>query len=647
MCGLAGAWHFESLPQAYSLTDIGRKMGSMLTHRGPDEDGIYVNESVGIVLAHTRLSIIDLTEEGRQPMRSSCGRFVLIYNGELYDTDVLREELQRCGRKFRGRSDTEVLVEGCAEFGVENFVRRLNGIFAFALFDLSTNSLHLVRDRLGVKPLYFGHVSGALIFGSELKALRVHPTWSGELSARSVASFLQYSCVPSSGSIFSGIRQVRPGSIVTSTIDQRESEAQYWSLDEVISGTQSRLNYADAKQALAHALRQSVRRQMVSDVPIAGLLSGGYDSSLVVALMQELSGCQPVQTFSLGFEDSSFDEAPYAKAVARHLRTDHHELYISSQDAIDVIPQLASVFDEPFADSSQIPTLLLSRFVGQNVKVALSGDGGDELFAGYGRYQTASFVTRLIDQIPRFFQRTMASYSDTKAFSSLAALIGRMPGVSSSTGVEYRLLEMIRELKHPKPDIYRFILGHWPKPSAVMLLEAEPFELRFPDHLTEADLGPLDRFRYLDTHCYLPDDILTKVDRTSMANSLEIRVPLLDSEVVEVAWSLPRDAFGQGKSKKRIVGDILEEFIPRRLFERPKMGFGIPIDQWLRGPLSSWAEDLINPSSIKKDGIFRSDEIWRIWKQHKSSERDWGYWLWDILMFQAWRQEYKSQSFRQ
>ena len=643
MCGLSGAWHFDSPPGGYALADIGRKMGRALKHRGPDEDGLYVNESVGIVLAHTRLSIIDLTKEGRQPMHSSCGRFVLVYNGELYDAGALRDELRQCGRKFRGHSDTEVLVEGCAEFGIENFVRRLNGIFAFVAFDLSTQRLHLVRDRLGVKPLYYGHVGGALIFGSELKALRSHPSWSGDLCHRSVMSFLQYSCVPGADSIFSGIKKVKPGSIITVSADQSVGCSQFWSLDELLPNTTGYQNYEDAKKELTNALRQGVRRQMVSDVPIAGLLSGGYDSSLVVSLMQESSGSNSIKTFALGFEEKSFDEAPYARAVATHLQTDHHELYVSSQDALGVIPQLADIFDEPFADSSQIPTLLLSRFVGQNVKVALSGDGGDELFGGYSRYRAASLVKRLIDQIPRSVQKKIAGWAMTNTWSHLVTLIGRMPGIRGSIGVEQRILEMTRELKNVDPDVYRFVLGHWPRPSAITLLNSEPFELRFPDHLAEIDLDLLDRWRYLDTNFYLPDDILTKVDRASMANSLEVRVPLLDPEVMKLAWSLPKEAFGYGKNKKRIVGDILEEFIPRRLFDRPKMGFGIPIDEWLRGPLSSWVEDLINPSSLKRDGIFRSEEIWNIWKQHKSSERNWGYWLWDILMFQAWLEKHKSR----
>jgi asparagine synthase (glutamine-hydrolysing) len=633
MCGIAGfldGWRGAT----YNARGVAQAMGDAVRHRGPDDGDVWVDQDAGIGLAHRRLSIVDLSPLGHQPMLSRSGRYVISYNGEVFNFQELREELRAAGCSFKGGSDTEVIVEACEAWGVEATVRRLIGMFAFALWDCREQQLHLVRDRLGIKPLYWSLQNSALIFGSELKSLKCHPGWQGDIDRAALASFMQYGYIPAPRSIYRGVHKLGPGRILTMRRGGAPTEETYWNMsDTVARGRADRLDVSDeeAVAQLDALLRDAVSRRMAADVPLGAFLSGGIDSSTVVGLMQAQSS-KPVRTFSIGFREGNFDEAAHARAVATHLETDHTEFYVEPSHALDVIPKLPVMFDEPFADPSQIPTFLLSELTRRSVTVSLSGDGGDELFAGYSRYAIAQSMSAKLGWVSQPL-KAAASRSITllpiSAWDKLHDAAPRLP-----TGD--RMHKLANVLTSDPDALYRQLLTHWHDPSSLVLGAAT-----YRDPLISADADRLtpdrvERMQYIDAVTYLPDDILVKVDRASMAVALEARVPLLDHRVVEFAWRLPMHLKVRDGQAKWLLRQVLHRYVPRELVERPKMGFGVPIDSWLRGPLRDWAEDLLSESRLRAEGYLNPEPIRTKWKEHLTGTRNWQYALWNVLMFQAW-----------
>jgi asparagine synthase (glutamine-hydrolysing) len=648
MCGISGFIDFRRRSSADELRTVAACMTRRLHHRGPDDAGSWVDAEAGLVLAHTRLAIVDLSPAGAQPMQSSCGRFVLSYNGEIYNAQELRSELEAAGREFRGHSDTEVLAEGCAVWGVERTVRRLIGMFAFAAWDRRERTLFLVRDRLGIKPVYWGRCDGRLVFGSELKVLQCIPGWRGELDIESLAAYLRFSYVPAPHSIFRNINKLKPGTILEVLPDGALRQKAYWSLAEIAArgeGESRRLNDDEAIEALDSILGDAVARRLVADVPLGAFLSGGVDSSAVVALMQKASD-RPVKTFSIGFREAEHDESAYAAAVARRLGTEHTEFVVTPEDARGVIERLPRIFDEPFADSSQIPTYLVSELTRRHVTVALSGDGGDELFGGYNRYGTGYRVFSALHHLPRSLRgslgRAMSAISPAQWDGALSWMPASLRPRHAGEKL-HKLAAVLPEdtqgyyerLASPGGDFWRALPGAVEPTLGALALESRQ---AIPDARAW--------MQFMDAATYLPDDILTKVDRTSMAVALEARVPILDHRVVEFAWSLPsRFKFRNGQTKW-LLRQVLNRYVPQSLFDRPKTGFGVPIGAWLRGPLRGWAEDLLD-SSAGKGGLFDPAPIKKAWAEHQSGTRDWQHALWNVLMFEAWRREYSEPCLKQ
>lgn len=663
MCGLTGFLDASRNKTADELLDQVARMTETLHHRGPDDTGTWCDASQGIALGFKRLSIVDLSAAGHQPMSSSNGRFTIAFNGEIYNHNDLRNELIAKGRTFRGHSDTETLIEGFAEWGIETTIQRCIGMFAFALWDHQKQILTLGRDRLGKKPLYFWRSGTIVLFASETKALRAHPAFNAKVDRRMLGEFLKHSYLPTQ-SIYQNVVPVLPGSLTSIPLNSQEFWAgqrylgvkRYWSFKPSMQSGITfpfRGTYEQASEKLDHLLTDAVGCRMLADVPLGAFLSGGIDSSLVVALMQKQSS-RPVKTFTIGFDVDAYNEAPYAKRVADHLKTDHTELYVTSKEALDVIPLLPTLFDEPFADSSQIPTYLVSKLARQHVTVALSGDGGDELFCGYRRYFEAlegffslgesaanpSIVSRLAKlswSLPAPLRRMTASILAVCARQAGQQLSKRMTvaaNLFSDSGPHYRYLrnlahwqtEDAAELEVPISDTQAIAteLTHWLEEPQ---LKASQFQQVWQGY---------------DTLNYLPGDILTKVDRASMGTSLEARCPLLDHRVVEFAWTLPHDFKVQDRTGKRILRDVLARYVPRDLFERPKVGFGVPIDSWLRGPLRDWAEDLLSEDRLRREGFLNPAPIRKKWSEHLEGKHDWHYHLWDVLMFQAWLAQYPT-----
>lgn len=646
MCGIAGALQPNYSDAEWQQTLL--RMGAAIQHRGPDDQGIWWDTKEGVGLAHQRLSILDLSPEGRQPMMSDSGRYIIAYNGEVYNFQELRKELESVQPKWRGHSDTEVILAAVEAWGVEKAVCRFAGMFAFAIWDCKERLLSLVRDRLGIKPLFYGWCKGAFIFGSELKALRAHPSFELAINRDALSLFLRHNYIPEPFSIYQGIYKLRPGHILCISIDQASrvdsvASAPYWSAREVVETGQANLfkgTEIEAVDYLDSLLQEIIQQHMVSDVPLGAFLSGGIDSSTVVALMQVQSN-RPVKTFSIGFHETGYNEAEYAKKVAEHLGTDHTELYVKSEDAIAVIPRLPELYDEPFSDSSQIPTFLVSELARQYVTVSLSGDGGDELFAGYSRYALACDIWNKIRWIPGSFQQALGKAISAippelldKGFAWLNPILSKYGRVGS---VGDKLHKFTTTLGWDNPDLmYSWLVSHWKEPSTVVLKSHE-----LPTVLTDsrqwASLPDFThRMMYLDLVSYLPGDILTKVDRASMAVGLEARVPVLDHRIVEFAWRLPLSMKVKNGQGKWILRQVLYRYVPKELIERPKMGFGVPIDTWLRGPLREWAEDLLDERRLKEEGFFNPAPIRQKWEEHLSGKFDWHYYLWDVLMFQAW-----------
>ncbi|WP_039853496.1 asparagine synthase (glutamine-hydrolyzing) [Magnetospirillum fulvum] len=645
MCGLIGLWD-RRLPTAEHLQTTAQAMADSLIRRGPDGEGIWIQPNAGLALGHRRLAVVDLTEAGQQPMTSACGRYVIVYNGEIFNAPDVAADLQSLGIRFRGHSDTEVLLEACAAWGVEAAVSRFIGMFAFALWDCRNQTLSLVRDRMGVKPLYWGMFGDLFLFGSELKALRAHPGWEPRIDRSAVSAYLRFAYVPCPLSIYQGVSKLPPAHILTLGQDGVPRLSCYWDSRNVAQSGQSRLDprpFEETAQSLDSLLRDAVGRRMVADVPLGAFLSGGVDSSLVVALMQAQSN-RSIQTFSIGFHEARFNEADHARAVAAHLGTDHTELIVEPRDAWAVLPDLAEWFDEPFADSSQIPTYLVSALARQSVTVALSGDGGDELFAGYTRYRGIERLWRSVGRWPHPLRHATSGAARLLSPTAWDAVLRPLPRRFKRPQLGDKIHKAVAVLDQQTPQaMYRQIISYWSPPELAMPGFAEPLGLM--DDPTLQDLLPdtVARLQYIDMSTYLPDDILTKVDRASMAISLETRVPLLDHRLVEFAWTLPPEmkiAEGQGKA---ILRRVLDNYVPRDLIERPKMGFGIPIDEWLRGPLRDWADNLLEEQTLSQDGLFDAKVVRDRWHEHLSGSRNWHYSLWAILMFQSWKARWLPQ----
>jgi asparagine synthase (glutamine-hydrolysing) len=624
------------------------RMARTLSHRGPDDQGVWIDPEVGVALGHTRLAIIDLSPAGAQPMVSSCERFVLTYNGEIYNAAELRSELIAAGRSFRGHSDTEVIVESFAVWGMRQTVERLIGMFAFAAWDRATNILTLVRDRLGIKPLYWGRTNGNLVFASELKALRTLPGWQGEIDCNALAAFLRYGYVPAPMSIYRGIHKLAPGTLLECGEDGEDKHVAYWSLSEVAErGQASQLDVSDptAVEMLESLLADSVRRRMVADVPLGMFLSGGIDSSTVAALMQ--ANCpRPIRTFSIGFREPAYDEAAHSKQVAAHLGTNHTELYVTPAEAQAVIPKLQQIFDEPFADASQIPTYLVSEMTRRHVTVALSGDGGDEVFAGYNRYGYGLTLARMIRTLPKPLRRTVAGAMTAVPVSTWDYLFLGIPSRLRPRLVGDKIHKLAGVLPEDSRGFYRRLVTQWSEASHLVEGAIEPDESLYASKVRERFTDDVSWMQYLDTLTYLPDDILTKVDRASMAVALEVRVPLLDHRVIEFSWRLPRRFKLRRGKGKWLLRQIAHKYVPRELLERPKMGFAVPIDQWLRGPLKDWAGDLLNSSASNGVGLFNHAPIVKKWVEHQAGARNWQYFLWNVLMFEAWHAANRTSNSR-
>lgn len=636
MCGIAG--FLRSGSGGDQDADLVRRMADALHHRGPDDSGVWVDDSAGIAFGHRRLSIIDLSPQGHQPMVSRSGRTVLVYNGEVYNHRELRAELEAMGVEFRSESDTEVILEACEKWGVDVTTTRLIGMFAFAVWDRSDQTLTLVRDRLGIKPLYWGNLGGTIVFGSELKALRKHPEFSREIDRTAIARFLRFNYVPAPYTIYRGIQKLRPASIVTCRRGSAPRERVFWSLQNVVrKGLADRaesLSETAAEEKLDQLLRDAVKRRMVADVPLGAFLSGGIDSSAVVALMQAQSD-RPVRTFAVGFSDRHYNEAVYAKEVAAHLGTDHTELYVEPSHALDVIPKLSLMYDEPFGDSSQIPTFLISELTRQHVTVALSGDGGDEVFAGYNRYLLASSLGRWLS-VPKSVRRAAARMIVSVSPRRWDSVLRHTPGGSHRKRVGDKLHKLAGVMTADGSDmLYERLTTFWGDTTDLVVgaqalpeFVEEEFATSIPDQI--------EREQYLDTITYLPDDILTKIDRASMAVSLEARVPLLDHRVIEFVWGLPTDYRIRNGKTKWLLRRVLSRYVPDYLVNRPKMGFGVPLDSWLRGPIRDWAEALLDEARLRQEGYLDPSPIRQKWEEHLSGTRNWQYAIWGVLMFQAW-----------
>ena len=638
MCGIAGFWSTR-LDDATAVQTL-RGMTDALVHRGPDDSGAWCDPDTGVALGHRRLSIVDLSPLGHQPMASRGERFRIAFNGEIYNFRALRDELTAQGDSFRGHSDTEVLLALVERRGLEEALTRCNGMFAIALWDRETRTLQLARDRFGEKPLYVARCGAGIAFGSELKALRIHPQFSAQIDPSALALFLRHGYVPAPYAIFEGVEKVEPGQIMTFAAPEWSARTTrvYWSArTAAANGLEN--PFDDDPQACTDALdalmRGVVRDQMVADVPIGAFLSGGIDSSLVVGMMQAESA-RPVRTFSIGFREAGFDESEHAAAVAKHLGTEHTSMFVTAQDALDVIPRLPAIYNEPFADSSQVPTTLLAALARQHVTVSLSGDGGDELFGGYERYAIAQRAWSRLERVPRPM-RAVASSMVTAIGAEQWNRALRPAGLHARGITGDRLHKLAELVDAPTSrEFYRDLVSSWRRPQRIVRNSAEPMTALMQPFDGRRG-GLLAEMMFHDQVSYLPDDIMVKVDRAAMAASLESRAPLLDHRIAEFSWRLPAHYWRRDGRGKWIVREVLDRYVPRALVERPKQGFGIPVSEWLRGPLRDWADDLLAVDSLRREGLFVAEPIATAWQEHRAGKRNWSSSLWSVLMFQSWR----------
>lgn len=638
MCGIVGFWDTQQRSAKEKLQEAVMLMNDALLHRGPDGASNWIDSNLGIALAHRRLAVVDLSASGSQPMISASGRYVISYNGEIYNYLAIKQQLELSGTKpsWRGHSDTEVILAAFETWGIENALQQFVGMFAIALWDRQQQALFLIRDRLGEKPLYYGWCKEYLLFGSELKALQKHPAWQANIDKDSVKLLLQYNCIPAPYTIYENIYKLEPGCILTVYPNKTSIKNAYWQLHEVINKPviDKITNAKLATDLLEEKLSATIKLQMLADVAVGTFLSGGIDSATVTAIMQANSN-KPIKTFTIGFNEADYNEAKQARAIANHLGTQHTELYLSDLDAMQVIPHLANFYDEPFADSSQLPTYMVAKLAKESVTVSLSGDGGDELFAGYNRYKQINNIWRLLQPLPVLVRKNIAklllSISPKYWDNILAPFKFMLPGIMyRNTGDKIHKMANIIGLESPT-KIYQKLLTHWENDAHNLL----------PDLSKDLPKASLTQtMMYIDTKRYLPDDILVKLDRAAMAVSLETRVPFLDHRLVEFAWSLPLEYKIRDGQSKWLLRQVLNRYLPKQLYETPKMGFGVPLAQWLRGPMQEWAGDLLSSSMLKKHDFLDADVIKNKWHEHLSGKRNWQYQLWDVLMFQSWYEVY-------
>jgi asparagine synthase (glutamine-hydrolysing) len=654
MCGIAGLFR-PGGGEENELSAIAKSMTDALAYRGPDAEGYWTHASCGIAFGHRRLSVLELSQAGSQPMHSECGRFTVTFNGEIYNHLDIRDELEAAGAapNWRGHSDTETLLYAIRHWGVEAALRRFSGMFALALWDQRERTLTLARDRFGEKPLFYGWSGKDLVFGSELKALAAHPAWSPSLDRAALTSFMRYAYVPAPSTIWSGFKKLPSSSLVTFTADvaagYMPAAKPYWSLRETVEAAQA-TRLSDEQEAvdeLQRLLSVAVKRQCLSDVPLGAFLSGGIDSSAIVALMQAQAS-QPVRTFTIGFREDVFDEASEARLVAAHLGTSHTELYVDAKTAMDVIPKLPTMYDEPFADSSQIPTHLVSALARQHVTVALSGDAGDELFGGYNRHVWGNSLSARFGAMPPALRHMLGvllrAVSPEPAGTIARAVEPLLPERFKVRRAGDQLAKMARIVGSSSlDDMYRELCSIDNDPART-IMKGEEGDSWAAEEMGEvkAKLDPLDRMTLADSLSYLTDDILQKVDRAAMAVALETRVPFLDKDVVEFAARIPPGMKVRAGRGKWLVRQVLYRHVPAALVDRPKTGFGIPIDGWLRGPLKSWANDLLSPSRLRAQNLFNVDRVTRRMAEHLSGRRNHGYWLWNVLMAQAWHDQWSG-----
>ena len=649
MCGICGFFNPHRLTSKEWMESVSHQMTDALVHRGPDDIGIWADAKPGVALGHRRLSIQDLSSEGHQPMTSACSRFVMSYNGEIYNFQEVRKTLEQDGFQFRGHSDTEVLLGAITEWGIEKTLKQIIGMFAIALWDRERESLTLVRDPVGKKPLYYGWCHHTFLFGSELKALRAHPEFDAPIDPDALGLFIKYSWVPTPFCIYQGFRKLPPGHLITinskSTLENTVPQS-YWSARTVAeNGEQCPFpgSLKEATDELEKLMQHIVSCRMIADVSLGALLSGGFDSTMVVAMMQAMSP-RPIKTFSIGFWESQYNEAQHAQKISRHLGTDHTELYISPKNAQAVIPELPKIYDEPFADSSQIPTVLLSRLARQDVQVALSGDGGDELFAGYTKYPECLKRWETWGNRPLWFRRFMANgmTSIGQASWNLFGAPRNSPTDEMPQWQEFfgRIEKKSRWIPATSPVDLVALRHARCRRIQDYVFHAKDTKCPLTNSMDRAKVSnPIQGMMHLDFVTFLTDDILVKVDRASMAVGLEVRCPLLDTRLVEFAWSLPLSMRLEGNKGKIILRKVLERYVPPELTERPKKGFAVPVSEWIKGPLRDWAEHLLDKTRIREQGLLVPETVNRAWQQHLSGWQDHDTLLWSLLMFQAWHEE--------
>jgi len=643
MCGIIG--FINSKNKIKNQKTLLKLMSDQITHRGPDDDGNWYSVEDGVGLGHRRLSILDLSPLGHQPMASFTKRYMMVFNGEIYNHIELRKELEARGYRFKGHSDTETILACFEEYSVEDALTKFNGMFAIALWDKKEKTLSLIRDRIGIKPLYYGTVQGNFVFASELKPIRLMPEFNNNLNREAITSYFRYNYIPAPLSIYRDIYKLNPGEIVKFSVEKNSiiSKTAFWSaLDCVKAGQENPWtgNYDSAKATLEELLLSSVRHRMLSDVPLGAFLSGGIDSSLVASLMQAQS-VKPVKTFTIGFTENGYNEAGFARAVAEHLGTNHTELIVSPQDALAVIPNLPRLYDEPFSDSSQIPTFLVSQLTRQHVTVSLSGDGGDELFGGYNRHQYVPRIWKIINKYPPILRQALIkiiTIVPEPLWNNIFNMLNMvLPNSQHFNRAGDKLAKLATILGSAcQEDMYKILCSSWKDPELLVTGTAEA--QTNTDLIYDSELpGSIEhRMMAIDAISYLPNDILTKVDRASMGVSLEARVPLLDHRVFEFAWSLPLSMKILNGNGKHILRDILYSYVPQKLIDRPKTGFGIPLDKWLRTELRDWAEHLLSRNSLSAHGLLNTEIIHAKWNEHLAGKRNNQYEIWGILMFQAW-----------
>ncbi len=640
MCGISGIFSLSKKnPEVIKLV---QSMNNSLKHRGPDDSGVWNENDFSCILAHRRLSIVDLSVTGKQPMISKSTRFIISYNGEVYNTQELKKILTENNITLRGHSDTELILELCEILGIENVLKKLIGMFGFALYDRKEKKIYLCRDRLGIKPIYWTLIkNNEFVFSSELKPLILHPLVSKKINRNTISNFLRHGYIPAPFSIYDNVFKLEPGKILEiSKKDFNPKIQSFWNLQDIIKERKfdKKRNEQSYVTELDDLLNDSVSKRMIADVPVGSFLSGGIDSTTISAIMQKNS-LNKIKTFSIGFKESDYNEAVYAKEIAHYLGTDHNELYLTAHEAQEFIPLIPRYFDEPFADSSQIPTYLISKMAVKKVKVALSGDGGDEMFMGYNRYMIAENMDWIF-RLPNFFKRIIIGIITLGSSNHWNMLSKIFPKKIIPPQLGDKLYKLVKILKDEEPDFYRILISSFDYPDSYMIRGTEEkgmiWENNFESYITEY----VERLKLLDTLTYLPDDILTKVDRSSMAVSLEVRVPILDHRIVEFSWTLPKKIQIKKNQSKWILRQVLKKYIPEKFFERPKMGFGVPIDSWLRKDLKNWGSHLLSDEVFKKHQLLKKNDIQLMWKQHQSNEKNWQYPIWNVLMLHSWAEEY-------